>query len=129
LGVLRGLHYQIEPHAQGKLVRVVSGSIFDVAVDVRASSPTYLDWFGIRLNDSDSAMLWVPPGFAHGFLVLTEWAIVQYRMSSEYHPQSERSISPLDPALGIAWPAFGGEIVLSDKDATAPVAAIADVFE
>lgn len=127
LGVLRGLHYQLEPHAQGKLVRVASGNIWDVAVDIRVSSPTFLNWFGLHLSDSEPTMLWIPPGFAHGFLVLTEGAIVQYWMTSEYNAASERSITPMDPTVAIAWPEVG-EIVLSDKDATAPVVGDADLF-
>lgn len=128
LGVMRGLHYQLEPHVQGKLVRVVSGSIFDVAVDVRASSPTFLDWFGLRLSDTQHTMLWIPPGFAHGFLALTDDAIVQYWMTSEYNTMSERGIAPTDPAIGIEWPDVEGPILLSEKDAAAPVAAEADLF-
>jgi dTDP-4-dehydrorhamnose 3,5-epimerase len=127
-GVLRGLHYQLEPYAQGKLVRAVSGSIWDVAVDIRASSPTFLHWFGLHLTDSEPTMLWVPPGFAHGFLVLTEGAIVQYWMTAEYNADSERSIAPMDPAIGIEWPGLNVDVVLSDKDAAAPLVVDADVF-
>lgn len=128
LGVLRGLHYQLDPHAQGKLVRVVSGSVWDVAVDIRASSATFLSWFGIELNGETPTMLWVPPGFAHGFLALTDDTIVQYNTTAEYHAESERIIRWNDPAIGIEWPATGFDILLSQKDSEAPIASDTDVF-
>lgn len=127
-GVLRGLHYQLDPHAQGKLVRVVSGSIWDVAVDIRASSATFLQWFGVELNDVTPTMLWVPPGFAHGFLALSDDAVVQYNTTAEYHSESERSILWSDPTIGIEWPDSDVELILSDKDASAPSCSDADVF-
>lgn len=128
-GVLRGLHYQLEPHAQGKLVRVAWGSIWDVAVDIRASSPTFLQWFGIELTGADSTMLWVPPGFAHGFVAMSDDAIVQYRTTAEYHAESERSIVFDDPAIGIDWPDPGVATILSQKDADAPRVSDAEVFQ
>lgn len=113
-GVLRGLHYQIR-QPQGKLVRVVAGEIFDVAVDVRRSSPTFGQWVGMTLSAENKRMAWVPPGFAHGFYVLSETAEVLYKASDYYAPQHERSLLWNDPALGIEWP-LSGEPLLSDKD-------------
>lgn len=127
-GVLRGLHYQLDPHAQGKLVRVVSGAVWDVAVDIRASSPTFCDWFGLELDEGNHQMLWIPPGFAHGFVALTDDAIVQYRMTAEYHAPSERAIAWNDQSIDIAWPDAGAEIILSGKDESAPMLEDADVF-
>ncbi len=115
-GVLRGLHYQME-HTQGKLVRCVSGSVFDVAVDVRRSSPTRGSWVGRELSEDNKLSLWVPPGFAHGFLTLSETADFQYKCTDIYHPQSERSIRWDDPDLAIEWPTSAGmELQLSEKD-------------
>ncbi|KAB2314007.1 dTDP-4-dehydrorhamnose 3,5-epimerase [Betaproteobacteria bacterium SCN2] len=113
-GVLRGLHYQIR-QPQGKLVRVVAGEIFDVAVDVRRSSPTFGQWVGMTLSAENKRMAWVPPGFAHGFYVVSETAEVLYKASDYYAPQHERSLLWNDPALGIEWP-LSGEPLLSDKD-------------
>jgi dTDP-4-dehydrorhamnose 3,5-epimerase len=113
-GVLRGLHYQVE-HAQGKLVRVVSGEVFDVAVDLRRSSPTFGRWVGVTLSADDKRMLWVPPGFAHGFLVLSEFADFLYKATDYYHPEHERTLLWNDPALGIAWP-LDGEPLFAAKD-------------
>jgi dTDP-4-dehydrorhamnose 3,5-epimerase len=119
-GVLRGLHYQIR-QPQGKLVRVVTGSVFDVAVDVRRSSPTFGRWVGYELSDQNHHMLWVPPGFAHGYLVLSESADFLYRCTDFYAPQSERAIRWDDADLGVRWPLPGGAApVLSGKDAAAP---------
>src|SRR4030042_195372 len=115
-GTLRGLHYQIR-QPQGKLVRLVVGEVFDVAVDVRRSSPTFGRWVGARLSAESKHQLWIPPGFAHGFLVLSEWAEVLYKATDYYAPQWERSLLWNDPAVGIQWPlARGEEPVLSDKD-------------
>jgi len=117
---LRGLHYQIG-QPQGKLVRVVTGSVFDVAVDIRRSSPTFGRWVGVTLSEDNHDMLWVPPGFAHGFLVLSESADFVYRCTDFYAPSQERAIRWSDPDLGVAWPlAQGVEPVLSAKDAVAP---------
>jgi dTDP-4-dehydrorhamnose 3,5-epimerase len=112
--VLRGLHYQIG-HAQGKLVRAVLGEIFDVAVDVRRSSPTFGKWVGQVLSAENKEMLWIPPGFAHGFVVVSEWAEVLYKATDYYAPQLERSIRWDDPELAIEWP-HRGETSLSVKD-------------
>jgi dTDP-4-dehydrorhamnose 3,5-epimerase len=101
-GVLRGLHYQIQ-HAQGKLVRVVEGEVFDVAVDVRRSSPNFGKWVGVRLSARDHRQLWVPPGFAHGFVVLSDIAQFLYKTSDYWFPQHERSLLWNDPAIGIDW--------------------------
>lgn len=113
-GVLRGLHYQIE-HAQGKLVRVVQGAVFDVAVDIRKSSPTFGKWVGVELSADNYRQLWVPAGFAHGFLVLSESADFLYKTTDYYHPEYERSIRWDDPTLAIDWP-LEVKPVLSSKD-------------
>jgi dTDP-4-dehydrorhamnose 3,5-epimerase len=119
-GVLRGLHMQVAPHAQGKLVRVTSGRIFDVAVDVRAGSPTYRQWVGLELDDVGHRQLWIPPGLAHGFLVVSESADVQYKTTDYYTPAAEVGIRWDDPALAIAWPDIGVPYTLSAKDRVAP---------
>jgi len=103
-GVLRGLHYQLAPHAQGKLLRVVQGAIFDVAVDIRQGSPTLGKWVGVQLSADNKQQLWIPPGFAHGFLVLTDTAEVLYKTTEFYVPASERCIAWNDPQIGIKWP-------------------------
>jgi dTDP-4-dehydrorhamnose 3,5-epimerase len=118
---LRGLHLQLEPHAQGKLVRPVSGVIFDVAVDVRPLSPSYGRWAGVTLEAGDGRALWVPPGCAHGFLVLSEEADVVYKCTGVYHPGSERALAWDSPAVGITWPLPPGvPPMLSPRDAAAP---------
>ena len=125
-GVLRGLHYQIsEP--QGKLVRVVSGAVFDVAVDIRRSSPHFGRWVGYELSADNKHMLWVPPGFAHGFIVLSEAADFMYKCTTFYAPAHDRAIVWDDPAIGIDWP-IEGSPQLSVKDAAAPCLADAEVF-
>ena len=117
--ILRGLHYQIQ-QAQGKLVRVVTGTVFDVAVDIRRSSPTFGRWVGVTLSDENHHMLWIPPGFAHGFMVLSESADFIYRCTDFWVPAHERAIQWNDPDLNIAWPLPEGvEPVLSAKDAQA----------
>ena len=117
--ILRGLHYQIQ-QAQGKLVRVVTGAVFDVAVDIRRSSSTFGQWVGMTLSEENHHMLWVPPGFAHGFLVLSESADFLYRCTDFWAPSHERAIAWNDPDLNIAWPLPGGaQPVLSAKDAVA----------
>lgn len=114
-GVLRGLHYQIQ-QPQGKLVRVTAGEVFDVAVDIRKSSPTFGRWFGANLSAENKRMMWVPSGFAHGFLVLSEFAEFLYKTTDFYAPQFERCIRWDDPAIGIHWPLDGVPPLLSAKD-------------
>ena len=128
-GVLRGLHYQLAPHAQGKLVRVTSGAVFDVAVDMRRSSPRFGRWAGVELNAENRCQLWIPPGFAHGFLVLSEGADFLYKTTDYYAPQAEASVRWDDPVLGIRWPDVGGGPVLSAKDGAAPPLAAASCFD
>lgn len=123
-GVLRGLHFQTPPAAQAKLVRVARGSIFDVGVDIRPSSPTYRRWAGVVLSAEKWNQLYVPEGFAHGFVTLEDDTEVTYKVSAAYSPEHDRSIRFDDPAIGIDWP-LDGEPVLSDKDAAAPL--LADV--
>ena len=128
-GVLRGLHYQLAPHAQGKLVRVVRGAVFDVAVDLRRSSPRFGRWAGVELSEDDHRQLWVPPGFAHGFTVLSDVADFCYKCTTLWHPQSDRALRWNDPAIGIDWPlAEMGEPQLAAKDAAAPLLADAELF-
>ena len=115
-GVLRGLHYQLPPHAQGKLVRVVQGAAFDVALDVRPGSASFGAHVGVELSAHNGHQLWIPPGFAHGFVVLGESAECVYKSTHAYRPQSERAIRYDDPRLGIAWPLPVAEI--SEKDAS-----------
>lgn len=117
-GVLRGLHYQFQ-RAQGKLIRVVRGRVFDVAVDVRPESPTFRKWTGSELDEDNHRQIWIPPGFAHGFLVLSEFADVLYKTTEYYAPEFERSIRWNDPDLNIAWPTLEAPI-LSSKDSSAP---------
>ena len=125
-GVLRGLHYQLPPHPQGKLVRCVLGEIFDVAVDIRRSSPTFGQWVGAVLSADNKQQLWVPAGFAHGFLTLSEQAEVLYKTTDFWSRECERAIRWDDPALAIAWPLealAGAEPQLSQKDVVAPLLA------
>ena len=126
-GVLRGLHYQIDPAAQGKLVRVVRGAVYDVAVDIRRSSPTFAEWIGVELSEDNLKQLWIPPGFAHGFLALTDPADLLYKVTDYYSPEHDRSIRWDDPDIGIEWP-LDVEPILSDKDANAPYLRDAEVF-
>jgi dTDP-4-dehydrorhamnose 3,5-epimerase len=126
-GVLRGLHYQIR-QPQGKLVRVVSGEVFDVAVDLRRSSPTFGKWAGVRLSAENKLQFWVPPGFGHGFMVLSEEADFLYKATDFYAPEHERAIIWNDPDLDIAWPADTPP-ELSAKDEAAPLFRDAEVFD
>jgi dTDP-4-dehydrorhamnose 3,5-epimerase len=127
-GTLRGLHYQIE-QAQGKLVRVVSGEVFDVAVDLRKSSPNFGRWVGEILSAENKHQLWVPPGFGHGFLVLSDTAEFEYKCTDYYAPEFERAIRWDDPDIGIDWPLpSGGQPVLSAKDAAAPFLKDAETY-
>jgi dTDP-4-dehydrorhamnose 3,5-epimerase len=128
-GVLRGLHYQIR-QAQGKLVRAIAGKIFDVAVDIRRSSPTFGQWMGLVLSSENKYQLWIPPGFAHGFYVLSESAEVTYKVTDYYAPEWERSILWNDPRIGIEWHIPDGEApTLSQKDINARTLAEAETFE
>ena len=128
-GVLRGLHYQLAPHAQGKLVRAVAGAVFDVAVDMRRSSPNFGKWVGYELSAENKRMMWIPPGFAHGFLVVSDSADFLYKTTEYYAPPAERSVRWDDPALAIAWPARPDTSRLSPKDASAPFLGDAASFE
>ena len=128
-GVLRGLHYQLPPHAQGKLVRVTSGAVFDVAVDIRRSSPTFGKWVGAELTAENHHQLWIPPGFAHGFVVLSETADFVYKTTNYYAPQSDRGLLWNDPDIGIDWPKLDIPFSLSDKDLKQPSLKQAEVFE
>lgn len=126
-GVLRGLHYQIH-QPQGKLVRVVSGSVFDVAVDLRRSSPSFGQWYGTELSAQNKRQLWIPPGFAHGFLVTSESAEFLYKTTDYWAPEFERSLAWNDPALAITWP-HAGDPVLSAKDRVGLSLAQAETYE
>ena len=130
-GVLRGIHYQLPPHAQGKLVRVVTGSVFDVAVDLRRSSPTFGKWAGHTLKPNLGEMLWIPPGFGHGFLVLEDNTDFLYKTTDFYAPTAEASVAWNDPTIGIQWPEGFTEdsLKLSEKDRQAPPLQNAKVFE
>lgn len=124
--VLRGLHYQIQ-NPQGKLVRVVKGEVFDVAVDLRQSSPTFKQWTSAILSENNHHMLWIPPGFAHGFLVLSDEAIFLYKTTDYWSPQYERTLIWNDPEINIVWP-ISGQPVLSDKDAQGALLSHAEVY-
>lgn len=126
-GVLRGLHYQIR-HPQGKLVRVILGEIFDVAVDIRRHSPTFGQWVGVYLSAQNKNQLWVPPGFAHGFYVVSEFAEVTYKVDDLYAPEWERSILWNDPTVGIEWPLHDSIPSLSKKDLEASTFPNAEFF-
>ncbi|MDG2029773.1 MAG: dTDP-4-dehydrorhamnose 3,5-epimerase [Phycisphaerales bacterium] len=128
-GVLRGIHYQID-NPQGKLVRVTSGSVFDVAVDLRRGSPTFSRWFGVELSEANKRIFWVPPGFGHGFYVTSETADFQYKCTEYFTPENDRGIRWNDPSIGIEWPLVdGGDPSLSGKDSAAPLLEDAEVFE
>ncbi|MDZ3990452.1 dTDP-4-dehydrorhamnose 3,5-epimerase [Pseudomonas sp. Teo4] len=127
-GVLRGLHYQLPPHAQGKLVRVVQGEVFDVAVDIRCSSPTFGKWVGTVLSAQNNQQLWIPPGFAHGFVTLSETAEFLYKTTDFYSVQSERCIAWDDPDIAIDWP-IDFVPSLSVKDQVGKALVDADLFE
>lgn len=118
-GVLRGLHYQIN-HPQSKLVRVLSGEVFDVAVDLRKGSPSYGKWEGARLSAENKRQFFIPQGFAHGFLVLTDTAEFAYKCDDFYHPHDEGGLAWNDPAIGIKWPGLDCEVILSEKDKNNP---------
>lgn len=126
-GVLRGLHYQLPPKAQGKLVRVIQGEIFDVAVDVRRGSPTFGKWVGALLSAENKKQLWLPAGMAHGFIVLSKSAEVLYKTTEYYAPEYDRTIIWNDPEIGLEWP-DAGNVILSDKDAQGVSLSQAEVF-
>lgn len=126
-GVVRGLHYQLPPHAQGKLIRVVRGAAYDVTVDIREGSPTFGKWFGVELSDRTPTMLWIPSGFAHGFMALTDGTELFYKTTDYYDPLSERSICWDDPVIGIDWP-HQDKVIVSSKDQAAPRLAEAELF-
>jgi dTDP-4-dehydrorhamnose 3,5-epimerase len=117
-GVLRGLHFQNPPHAQGKLVRVIEGTVWDVAVDIRRDSPTYLKWFGVELSAENHLQFYIPPGFAHGFVTLSDVAQFQYKCTAEYNKESEGGYRWDDPDIGIKWPIK--DLLVSEKDAALP---------
>ena len=127
-GVLRGLHYQLPPHAQGKLVRVVEGEVFDIAVDIRQSSPRFGQWVGVHLSAENKHQLWIPEGFAHGFLTLSETAQFLYKTTNYYAPQAERCIVWNDAQIEITWPVIDLPVV-SAKDAIGSVFTQAERFE
>ncbi|MDR0589201.1 MAG: dTDP-4-dehydrorhamnose 3,5-epimerase [Spirochaetaceae bacterium] len=118
-GVLRGLHFQ-KRHPQGKLIRVIEGEVFDVAVDIRPGSPSRGKWYGVVLSARRQNQFWIPPGFAHGFLVLSESAVFAYKCTDFYYPEDEGGILWNDPAIGITWPDLGMEYILSEKDRKLP---------
>lgn len=128
-GVLRGLHYQLPPYAQGKLVRCVRGAVFDVAVDIRKTSPTFGQWVGVELSEENHRQFWIPPGFAHGFLTLTDSADFLYKTTAYYAPSHDRCIAWNDPDIGIEWPDEGGAPQLSEKDKGGKSLPVADCFE
>lgn len=125
-GVIRGLHYQLAPFSQAKLVRVVSGAVYDVAVDLRTGSPTFGKWYGLVLSEENKRQFFIPKGFAHGFSVLSESAVFSYKCDDYYHPSADRGIRFDDPALGIDWMIPKGEEIISDKDQKHPLLADAE---
>lgn len=126
-GVVRGLHYQLGDAAQAKLLRVVKGAVFDVAVDLRKGSPTFGKWFGVQLNENNKKQLYVPRGFAHGFSVLSDTAIFTYKCDNFYNPAAERSINPFDKTIGVDWHLGEREKIVSEKDLAAPAFAEAEM--
>lgn len=126
-GTLRGLHYQLAPQAQGKLVRVVKGAVFDVAVDIRRGSPDFGRWFGLVLSEENKKALYIPPGFAHGFYVVSEKAEFTYKCTALYAPHLDRGVLWNDPEVGIKWPIVEGELILSEKDRNLPRLANAEI--
>ena len=128
-GVLRGLHYQLPPFAQSKLVRVVKGRVLDVAVDIRRSSPTFGKYVAVELSEDNHRQFFLPRGMAHGFVVLSEQAIFQYKCDNYYHPEAEGAIAWNDPQIGIEWGIDPENIILSEKDSHHPMLADANLFE
>jgi dTDP-4-dehydrorhamnose 3,5-epimerase len=127
-GVLRGLHYQLPPHAQAKLVRVVIGEVYDVAVDIRRSSPTFGQWVGVLLSEENKRQLWIPEGFAHGFLTLSDRVEFLYKTTNYYAPESDRGIRWDDPKLAVDWKTVDA-LTLSAKDQRQPSLADAEIFD
>lgn len=119
-GTVRGMHFQAPPSAQGKLVRCISGKIFDVALDIRCGSVTFGKWIGVELSAQNGDQLWIPPGFAHGFVTLKPNSVVLYRVTRRYDPASERGVLWSDPDIGIEWPVDADEAILSEKDKKQP---------
>ncbi|MEX0826787.1 MAG: dTDP-4-dehydrorhamnose 3,5-epimerase [Acidimicrobiia bacterium] len=128
-GVLRGVHYQLPPHAQGKLVRVTRGSVWDLAVDLRRSSPTFKKWVGVELTEDNALQLWIPLGFGHGFLTLSEVADVLYKSSAHYAPDVDRCLRWDDPEMAIDWPLDGRQPTVSERDAGGATLAEAALFD
>lgn len=126
-GTIRALHYQINPKAQGKLVRVLSGKVWDVAVDIRKSSPTFLKWYGVELSDENSKMFYIPPGFAHGFITISETAHFYYKCTNEYSKEHEKGIRWNDPEINIDWNI--DNCIMSDRDKNLPLLKDAVIFE
>ena len=126
-GVVRGLHYQLAPFGQAKMVRVVQGTVFDVAVDLRKGSPTFGQWFGIELNCNSKNQMFIPRGFAHGFSVLSETAVFTYKCDNIYNREAERAINAFDPGLGIDWKLEKPDQIVSEKDQVAPMFADAEM--
>ncbi len=120
-GTLRGLHFQHSPHAQGKLVRVTRGAVWDVAVDLRPGSANFGKWFGIELSEANKTMFWIPPGFAHGFVAMEDNTELQYKCTAEYHAPSDGGIRWDDPDIGIPWPDLGIAYIISEKDRKLPL--------
>jgi dTDP-4-dehydrorhamnose 3,5-epimerase len=129
IGTVRGIHYQLPPRAQGKLVRVLEGAAFDIAVDLRRSSPTLGQWTGILLSQENHAQLWIPAGFGHGFLALTDPVRVAYKTTDFYDQTTDRCIRWDDPEIGIDWPIGALSVIVSEKDATAPGIADAELYD
>ena len=127
-GTLRGLHYQLEPHAQSKLVRVIQGKVLDVAVDIRQSSPTFGQHVAVELSSDNKRQLFIPRGFAHGFVVLSESAVFAYKVDNYYNKECDRGLAFNDPALGIDWQIDLAQVQLSDKDSKQPLLSAAEVF-
>lgn len=121
VGTIRGLHFQTDPHAQGKLVRCTAGAIFDVAVDLRTGSPTYGQWAAVELTPEKGNLLWIPPGFAHGFCTLRPDSVVNYKCTDYYAPDCDKGVRWDDPAIGIDWPALADADTLSAKDQVQPL--------
>ncbi len=128
-GVLRGLHYQLSPFAQSKLVRVIIGKVLDVAVDIRKGSPTFGEYVAVELSGENKRELFVPRGFAHGFVVLSDEAVFSYKVDNYYSPQNDRGIAFDDPSIGVDWVLNKDELLLSDKDTKQPLLSEAEVFE